>query len=169
MSRDVSQEPRGGRSPTLSVKSAPVRGFIRGSPSPSPLMQEICECHTEENTNNSINEMSTGVEMRPTNNVDDNDVQEPPRDLDVSKNPRNMPKKKQKKIISERQHGSRRPSLSRSISGVLAAVKLRRLSISSPSSPFSNQSCEMGGAETPGDAGNQRESRGDDMTNKVWT
>lgn len=117
-------------------------------------MQDIQECHSERGIENNIQATDSREDMRAMANNNDTDVEER-TDLKGTKKAEKGPKKKPKKIISERDI-SKRPSLSRSVSAVFTG-KLRRLSISTPSSPISNQSFEMG-VEIPSDHDNRQEN-----------
>ena len=107
-------------------------------------MQEIHECRTEQSIESNIQAMNSGVEMRAKANNAEANVEER-TDMEVPNNLEKEPEKKKMKINSGRD-SSKRPPLSRSMSGVFTR-KLKRLSLSTPSSPVSNQSFEM----TPSD------------------
>ena len=111
-------------------------------------MQEIHECRAEQSIESNIPAMNSGVEMRAKVEVN----VEKRTNMEIPKNLEKEPEKKPKKIISERD-SSKRPSLSRSMS-VVFTRKLKRLSLSTPSSPVSDQSIEV----TPSDPAGHQEN-----------
>ena len=110
-------------------------------------MQEIEECQTEPSIENEIQKiqaMNSGVEMREKNAEEKTDVK-------VPNHPGRESKKKTK--MSSGRDSSKGPSFTRTVSGVFSGkLKLKRLSISTPSSPV----LEMG-AETPSDPASHQE------------
>ena len=103
-------------------------------------MQEISDCNAE----GSVDQEGSGIEMRAnTNNAEIH--------ADEGTTVTEKKLQKQKKIPSGR------PSLSRSMSGVFNG-KLKRLSMSTPSSPVSDHSFEMTPSD-PVDHGAKRKSK----------